>query len=225
MPTPHMEVLYCVLMFISANITWFYLFTLKVKMLPTPSKFHYIFNLRDLSRIWQGMLNIKADECNDIPTLLALFKSECTRVIADRYISYIYCKSPGKWIRNNLNNTLNIVLLQIYLLWGQRLVWEGCISCDPRACWPQFCLRTSTWAILCRLPARCSWAHWGRRWWCLFWCSKNLWIGMNGTKLYYICTLGIKTVISWAKWCSSRCQILKSYPKNWWCIRPSIMRL
>ena len=56
----------------------------KIKMLPTPAKFHYVFNLRDLSRIWEGMLHIERDECPNIEDVLALWVHECQRVIADR---------------------------------------------------------------------------------------------------------------------------------------------
>lgn len=57
-----------------------------VKMLPTPAKIHYLFNLRDISKVFQGLLRSHKDYQNDKSTLLKLWIHECFRVFCDRLI-------------------------------------------------------------------------------------------------------------------------------------------
>lgn len=73
--------------------------SMKDKILPTPTKFHYIFNMRELSRVFQGIMltpteTIKSGgyRCEQklMPfisggvTLLSIWKHECTRVFSDK---------------------------------------------------------------------------------------------------------------------------------------------
>jgi len=69
----------------------------KTRMLPTPAKFHYIFSMRELSRVFQGVVSTPKDtiktggarvpSTNDATNLLALWRHECQRVFADKLVS------------------------------------------------------------------------------------------------------------------------------------------
>ena len=59
--------------------------TIASTMLPTPAKIHYLFNLRDISKIFQGMYRANKD-FHDTPDLLQrLWVHECFRVFGDLF--------------------------------------------------------------------------------------------------------------------------------------------
>eukprot|EP00891_Asterochloris_glomerata_P001497 jgi/Astpho2/1497/e_gw1.00026.129.1_t len=61
--------------------------TVSQQLLPTPTKSHYLFNLRDLSRVFQGILMIRAKQCPDAKIVLTrLWTHENLRVFHDRLV-------------------------------------------------------------------------------------------------------------------------------------------
>ncbi|KAF8069431.1 DHC1 [Scenedesmus sp. PABB004] len=54
---------------------------------PTPSRFHYVFNLRDLSRVYEGLLRSTPATAPGPAELLRLWRNEVLRVFHDRLIS------------------------------------------------------------------------------------------------------------------------------------------
>ena len=57
------------------------------ELLPTPAKSHYIYNLRDLSKVFQGITKANYRSCSSDNDLIKLWAHECSRVFKDRLIS------------------------------------------------------------------------------------------------------------------------------------------
>ncbi|XP_024940673.1 dynein heavy chain 1, axonemal [Cephus cinctus] len=61
--------------------------TISKELLPTPDKSHYTFNLRDLSKVFQGILMAEPDKMDSVEKLLALWYHENSRVFSDRLVN------------------------------------------------------------------------------------------------------------------------------------------
>ena len=61
--------------------------TILSTMKPIPSKFHYIYNLRDISRVFQGILMIKSSHFPTAEVYIKLWVHEVQRVFCDRLIN------------------------------------------------------------------------------------------------------------------------------------------
>ena len=108
---------------------------------PTPVKSHYMFNLRDLARITQGLLALKPYEGMNATTILPkLFLHEVTRVIGDRLVNeedkQWLLDACGETIEKSFSgHTLNKILgplnptgVQVASLDAQRCLFFGCYT-------------------------------------------------------------------------------------------------
>jgi len=93
---------------------------IQAKMLPTPAKFHYLFNMRELSKVFQGVILATRDRFSKVSKLdplpayggnvtvpegylLALWIHECRRVFSDKLVNY---EDKG-WVDKTITDLCN----------------------------------------------------------------------------------------------------------------------
>jgi dynein heavy chain len=81
------------------------------KMLPTPAKFHYMFNMRELSRVFAGIFEAPQNSIKDEVYLVKLWRHECERVFTDKLTN-----APDKeWENNAILNVVGDVFGQDFV--------------------------------------------------------------------------------------------------------------
>ncbi|XP_073737373.1 dynein axonemal heavy chain 10 [Callorhinus ursinus] len=86
----HTSVFYESIMAVSDKLTFCTLALYKTivqDLPPTPSKFHYIFNLRDLSRVFNGLVLTNPERFQTVTQMVRVWRNECLRVFHDRLIN------------------------------------------------------------------------------------------------------------------------------------------
>lgn len=81
----HDDIQGCVDAVTQATLQLYY--TCLEKLPRTPLKFHYIFNLRDLSRVYEGLYLATVDKFKTKAAFVRLWRNECHRVFGDRLIN------------------------------------------------------------------------------------------------------------------------------------------
>eukprot|EP00741_Cyanophora_paradoxa_P024938 tig00000056_g24072.t1 len=89
-------------------------------LLPTPAKSHYVFNLRDMSKVFQGLLRSTRQFYDSKESMIRLWVHECYRVFADRLTD----DEDREWFRNKTNDLLN----NMFSIGWNKLFKSGALS-------------------------------------------------------------------------------------------------
>lgn len=116
------EVLECLFPLVSAAIAVYY--RMGATMLPTPTKSHYTFNIRDLSKVIQGLLQANEAVVIGKDNCAQLFAHEATRIFHDRLVSHEDRKTFFEILSDNLHDYFKVK-------WsGSKLMEDGVLFGD-----------------------------------------------------------------------------------------------
>ena len=105
--------------------------TISDTLLPTPTKSHYTFNLRDMSKVVQGILQVLPPALPDKDSFVRLWHHECMRVFHDRLVS----ADDRKWFVNmmatKVKENFNIDIKKIVINPSDPVLYGNFI--DPRS--------------------------------------------------------------------------------------------
>ncbi len=90
---------------------------MRTRMLPSPSKFHYTFTMRELSRVFQGLLRTPRSSVPDAKTLVLLWRHENERVYSDKLTTL----EDKATFLEQLNEVTKELLLTANTQFGQKM--------------------------------------------------------------------------------------------------------
>ena len=68
-----------------------------MKFRKTAANFHYEFNVRHLTNVFQGLLTAKTETIKEADILIKLWVHECERIYGDRLVTPADLNSTAKW--------------------------------------------------------------------------------------------------------------------------------
>jgi len=98
-------------------------------LLPIPQKSHYLFNLRDVAKVFQGMCNAKAPSIQDMSTFIRLWVHEMNRVFRDRLIDKKDLNDFDRLIKRAVTTKINEAESDIFF--AERILFGDFIDKDP----------------------------------------------------------------------------------------------
>jgi len=81
--------------------------SIKEKLPRTPIKFHYVFNIRDISKVFQGFCQLTQQKFPNKENLVRLWKNECLRVYSDKLLSVDDKKLVEQLLDENLQKNFS----------------------------------------------------------------------------------------------------------------------